>query len=72
MKHVTSLIAVERATCSASVVDKETVDCDLECQTTGQFGQKITNPVLEWTSQQPVRGYLSVDFGGGQIATDFC
>ena len=45
MKCVTSLIAVERATLSASVVGKEIVDCNLECQTIGQFAQKIANPV---------------------------
>ena len=28
MKHITFRIAVERATCSASVIDKETVDCN--------------------------------------------
>ena len=31
MKQITSLIAVERATYSASVVDKEIVVCNLEC-----------------------------------------
>ena len=47
MKQITSLIAVERATHSASVVDRETVVCNLECHTMGQFAWKITNPVLD-------------------------
>ena len=47
MKWIASLIAVERATCSASVVDWETVVCNLECHAIGQFAQKIANPVLD-------------------------
>ena len=47
MKQITSLIAVERATCSTSVADRETVVCNLECHAMGQFAQKITNPVLD-------------------------
>ena len=47
MKQIASLIEVDKAMCSALDIDNETVDCNLECQTMGQFVWKITCPVLD-------------------------
>ena len=55
LSHNNSLMFMLRTTMSASVVDNDVSPCSLDCQMTGQFPTKITNPVLNF---EPTRSLL--------------